>query len=88
MDKITVKYRFTRIHNSTTAFMSSNRASTDALGALLRWKAGAPGRDFTELADEDDYIDVEVTCNSSDVDAGPQLEAASEQLGVERNVLT
>lgn len=42
MDKLTVKYRFTRINNSIAGFASSNRASTDALTALLRWKAGAP----------------------------------------------
>lgn len=41
MDKLTVKYRFTRINNSVVGFTSSNQASTDALTALLRWKAGA-----------------------------------------------
>lgn len=88
MNKLTVRYRFTRANNSAAGFLSSNRASTDALTALERWKAGADGRDFTTLADEDDHIDVEVTCNANDVDAGPQLEAASDRVGVERNVLT
>lgn len=88
MQKITVKYRFTRAENSVAGFQSSNRASTDALTALLRWKAGATGRDFRNLADEDEYIDVEVSCNANDIDAGVQLEIASEKMGVERNVLT
>lgn len=88
MDKFTVRYRFTRANNLVANFLSRNRASTDALTALIRWKAGADGRGFTKLADEDDYIDIEVTCNASDLDAGPQLDAASDRVGVERNVLT
>ena len=40
------------------------------------------------LADEDDYIDVEVKCDVNNADAGAQLDAASEKLGVERKVLT
>lgn len=87
MDKITVRYRFTRANNSVAGFISRNRASTDALGALDRWKAGATGRDFAKLADEDGYIDVEVTCNANDTDAGEQLEVESKKLGVERHVL-
>jgi hypothetical protein len=87
MEKITVRYRFTRANNSAGGFLSRNRPSTDALGALQHWIGGAAGRDYTKLAEEDDYIDVEVTCNASDGDAGPQLEAESEKRGVERNVL-
>ncbi len=86
--KITVKYRFTRAENSVVGFQSSNRASTDALTALHRWKAGATGRDFRKLADEDEYIDVEVSCHANDTHAGVQLEIASDNVGVERNVLT
>jgi hypothetical protein len=88
MDKITVGYRFTRANNSAVGFLSRNRASTDALAALQRWIGGAAGRDYTKLAEEDDYIDVEVTCDANDADAGAQLEAESEKRGVERNVLT
>lgn len=88
MDKIKVKYRFTRANNSVAAFLSSNRASTDALTALLRWKAGSSGRDFVRLVDEDDYIDVEVTCDPAHKAAGAQLEMESDKVGVERNVLT
>jgi len=88
MDKIKVKYRFTRVNNSVAAFLSSNRASTDALTALLRWKAGSAGRDFVKLVDEDDYIDVELTCDPADKAAGEQLETESDKVGVERNVLS
>lgn len=88
MDKIKVKYRFTRANNSVAAYLSSNRASTDALTALLRWKAGSSKRDFVRLVDEDDYIDVEVTCDPADKAAGAQLEMESDKVGVERNVLT
>ena len=88
MDMIKVKYRFTRVNNSVAAFLSSNSTSTDALIALFRWKAGAAGRGFAKLVDEDDYIDVEVTCNPNDKGAGEQLAMESDKVGVERNVLT
>lgn len=86
MDKITVRYRFTRANNSVVGFTSSSRASTDALSALYRWRGSAAGRDFATLADENNYIDVEVTCNANDTDAGRQLEVESEKLGVTRSV--
>jgi hypothetical protein len=82
-----VRYRFARAKNSVVGFARANRASTDALNALLQWQAGAAGREFTRLVDEDDYLDVEVKCNADDVDAGVQLEAASEKVGVEREVI-
>jgi hypothetical protein len=87
MQKLVVRYRFTRANNSAAGFARANRASTDALNALWQWQAGAAGREFTRLADEDDHLDVEVKCNADDADAGIQLEAASEKVGVERQVI-
>lgn len=85
MDKLTVKYRFTRTNDSVVGFAINNRASTDALNALCQ--VGAAGPEFTRIADEDDYIDVEIKCNADDALAGEQLEAASEKAGVERRVI-
>ena len=70
------------------SFSATVECLKNTRGALLRWKAGAPGRDFIKLVDEDDYIDVQVTCNASDTDAGRQLEVESEKVGVESNILT
>ena len=56
--------------------------------AQISAQAGSAGRDFVRLFDEDDYIDVEVTCDPADKAAGAQLEMECDKAGVERNVLT
>jgi len=84
MKKINVKYRFQRPTNSPIGFGRRNRPSTDALGALHRWRDAHGGREFNVQVDEDDHIEAELTCDVDDVDAGSQLDVLCLEHAVER----
>jgi hypothetical protein len=72
--------------DSTTAlgFLSSQRASTDALNALFKWEAKIAGRSHEVIHEEDDVIQASLTCDPSDSDAGSDLDACCAQHGVQR----
>jgi hypothetical protein len=67
-------------------FMSSQRATTDALNALSQWKGGDPGRSHRSVSDEDaeDMLIVELTTSSDDDSAGLDLDAACIKHGLKR----
>ena len=77
-----VTYKFVR-SASAMAFLSPNRASTDALGALARW-ASAAGRAYEVKVDEDDCLIAELAWNESDATAGDDLNSACERVKIER----
>lgn len=81
---IKAKYRFDRPANSGLGIASSNRPSTDAVGALHQWSHARSGRTYELLADEDEYLDAELVCDPLDGEAGPQLDALCEKYGVRR----
>jgi hypothetical protein len=82
-----VKYRFDRPANSVLDFGRTNRPSTDALGALHRWREAHRGREFSIAVDEDNHIDAELTCEVADVYAGAQLDVLCLEHGVRRQVI-
>lgn len=87
MAKTSAKYRFERISNSLAGFGSKNRPSTDAIGALQRWRAINIERSFTILVDEDEFIEAELTWDDADTSAGALLDDFCFKKGVERRHL-
>jgi hypothetical protein len=88
MSKFTAKYRFIRPPNSIVAFGRSNRASTDAVGALHRWRDMEPEREFDVTIDHDEEICATLTFAAADQTAGSHLEALCTQHGVERQFIS
>jgi hypothetical protein len=86
MEKIRAKYRFQRPENPIAAWGRRNRASTDAMGALIQWRGDGRRREFVVDVDEDDYLIAELTCESGDESAGAQLDSFCSAHGVERRV--
>lgn len=77
------RYRFSR-SDSIKGFLSKNRPSTDALGALAVWQDGHADRDFSKHIDEDEQLVAELSWNESDDSAGPSLDDACSKFGVAR----
>lgn len=67
-------------------FGRTNRASTDALNALERWKAERPGRDYEVVADGDAQLEARISARRSDTDAGGRLDDFCRGAGVKRLV--
>lgn len=84
---IKAKYRFDRPANSALGVARSSRPSTDALWALHQWSIARSGREYTPIVDEDEFLDVEIRCDSLDGDAGPQLDRFCEKYGVRRQMI-
>jgi hypothetical protein len=77
----TARYKFVR-DTSMEGFLSRNRASTDALGAMTLWSSGAAGRSYDVRVDEDDILVVDLTWIETDRTAGADLEQSSRSAGV------
>lgn len=80
----TARYRFTRA-SGVTGFTSTNRPSTDALNALIKWSTKRPGRTYVDTLDEDDILEADLTWDESDHDAGAQLDDSCHGAGVIRS---
>lgn len=80
----TARYKFVR-DTSTKGFLSSNRASTDALSAVSTWSSGATGRTYTVQIDEDDTLVVDLTWSETDRTAGADLDDSCRSVGVDRS---
>lgn len=80
------RIKFSRDERSMRGFMSKNRPSTDALGALDKWRHAAPGRKYREVidSDTDDTIDADLEWDAGDGQAGGDLDAACQSFGVAR----
>lgn len=88
MSKIKGKYRFTRSANSVSGFFSKNRASTDALAALTRWREMGTARDFEVHDDQDHEIVATLTFDKADQGLGAEhLDALCHEYGVERTYI-
>jgi hypothetical protein len=81
---IKAKYRFERPANSSLGFGRINRPSTDALGALYRWANAESGLTYAKSLDEDQLLEAEITCDSSDIYAGSHLDMLCAEHGVQR----
>lgn len=80
----TARYRFTR-NTSVNGFLSRNRASTDAHGALNDWSNDASGRAYTVIGDNDDTLLVDLTWGEGDLAAAADLDTACRRLGLDRS---
>lgn len=81
----TATYRFTRNGTSTAGFMSSQRASTDAMTVVRSWEIRGAGRSIEVVEDEDDYLVVRMTFEDADLDsAAADLESLCIEKGIER----
>lgn len=59
MNDVRVTYKFSR--NALTSFLKENRASTDAIGLLVEWKAKVAARDYEVHRDDGDGVTDEDT---------------------------
>lgn len=81
----TARYKFVRDDTSTTGFLSSNRASTDALRAVNIWSSAATDRSYAVQIDEDDTLVVDLTWSETDRAAGADLDDSCRSVGVDRS---
>lgn len=81
------RYRFTRAVDSPSGFLSQNRPSTDAINALERWKAAGHRRKFEVKIDEEEELVAVLSFDTTDMDAGGQLDAACYDCGVSRHFI-
>jgi hypothetical protein len=79
------RYKFVRKNNSVEGFVSRNRPSTDALGAVTIWSNAHPQRSFNILIDEDEQFVADLTWSESDPSAGASLDNACDKFGIERS---
>ena len=79
----TARYKFER-DTSVKGFLSSNRASTDALGAVSTWSTSAAGRSYAVQIDEDDALVADLTWSETDLAAGTDLNNSCHSFGVDR----
>jgi len=66
-------------------FLSSNRPSTDAFGAIHIWLSGGTGRYYNVQSHEDDALVVDLTWSESDLAVGADLENVCRAFGVARS---
>jgi len=78
----TARYKFVR-DTSVGGFLSQNRPSTDALGAVTKWESSASGRSHHVRVDEDDHLVADLTWGEMDRSAGTDLENACREFGVD-----
>lgn len=81
------KYRFTRSSESVAGFLSQNRASTDAIGALEKWQRMEKKRRYDIESDEDDELIAMLTFESSDEVAGCHIDALCIEYGLDRQFI-
>ena len=79
----TATYTFVRAA-PVAGFGSRNRASTDALQALIIWRDSRPGRGYEVRVDEDDRLIADLTWDENDSAAGPDLDRQCNRSGVDR----
>lgn len=77
----TARYKFVR-GGSVRGFLSRNRASTDALNALVTWETRASGRTYSVAKDDDDELVSDLTWDEKDTAAGSDLQSACDASGV------
>lgn len=90
MNISTGKYRFVRDAENVSGIFSRNRASTDAMNVLHKWRGMAAGRDFEFDADEveDEELIAILTFEASDQAAGSQIDMLCAQYGVSRQFVS
>lgn len=78
-------YRFARNDSSVVGFLSSQRASTDAMSVVKSWELRGAGRSVEVLEDCDDHLVARLTFEDSDSErAAADLEALCADKGVQR----
>jgi hypothetical protein len=82
-----VTYRFARDPNNAAGFMSANRPSTDAMGAIANWELADPSRSYQKLVDKDDEVVARLSFLLADRDqAACDLDALCTKCGVMREL--
>ena len=89
MSYLMSKYRFVRQVESISGFLRQDRASTDAMNVLGKWRAMEKGRAFEleNREDEDGQLVAVLRFHNSDEVAGFHLDALCEQYGIGREVV-
>ncbi|TJZ75562.1 hypothetical protein [Chitiniphilus eburneus] len=81
-------YGFTHSLDSLMAFMSPQRASTDALRAISHWASLATGRSFEQLHLEDDQLVVKLRWEEADTySAATDLNNTCLEFGLHRELI-
>jgi len=78
------RYKFVRDGKNVTGFLSANRASTDALGALGAWSGAQSDRGYTVVIDEDEQLLADLSWSEVDSSAGPDLDCECFKFGLSR----
>ncbi len=73
---------FERDERSVAGFASRNRASTDAITALVKWRSRAPGRNYDQVEDGDSEYRARLTWDADDHSAGDDLDTCCNDVGV------
>lgn len=81
------KYKFER-DNGPSGFLRTERASTDALSALSKWKVGHEGRDYEESKDEEELLVATLSWSEVDESVGRDLDTACQKYGVSRTYIS
>jgi hypothetical protein len=84
---VATKWIFERDVKTAAGLMSANRASTDALSALLRWDARMPNRSHEIVHAEDDSIHIFLRSDAADSNAASDLDMCCAQYGIQRRSL-
>ncbi len=73
-------------HGGIKGFLSSQRASTDALKALEHWQACGTRRSYKVVAGEESEVELiaELSTDSNDSRAGIDLDSACAKYGITR----
>lgn len=86
--KLKSKWTFARA-TGPSGFLRSQRVSTDALNALMAWRAGRQGRSFSVIdgAESPDHLSAILTVDDVDAAAGDDLTRQCYANGVDRQCL-
>lgn len=80
-----VAYRFTRSQRPR-GFLSNQQVGTDAVNALIRWRAGHASRSFVTISEEPTYLAARLSWAAPDDGGGRLLDVSCEDAGVEREL--
>lgn len=81
------KYIFSRSRNPA-GFLSSQKVGTDALNALVRWRAGHAGRNYHVITEDDTCLRADLEWDVTDDGAGVSLSRSCDSFGVEREFIS
>jgi hypothetical protein len=75
-------YYFDRDISTSSGFMSSQRASSDAINVLEKWQSGHAGRASVQIHEGEEIICAELHFDTADQLAGEELGRCCRQFGI------